>query len=185
MSAVGLPSTSASSATARSPDSAQHPDHWCRSRARSWPPRAPASSSAHMPTSRTSCPRTHTGPHVGFPGGIRTSRGFPSGQATEARRQAGRPPVAPHQSSDHTSRPISVCPRAQPCPPAPARHSRSKTKLRPPPLLTATCHIPGRAPDSRASPWPKPGSSSPPSPGPAHAAVRTRLSDVGAKPHLL
>ena len=133
-----------------------------------------------MPTSRTSCPRTHTGPHVGFPGGIRTSRGFPSGQATEARRQPGRPPVAPHQSSDHTSRPISVCPRAQPCPPAPARHSRSKTKLRPPPLLTATCHIPGRAPDSRASPWPKPGSSSPPSPGPAHAAVGTRLSDVGA-----
>ena len=119
MSAVGLPGTSASSATARSPDSAQHPDHWCRSRARSWPPRAPASSSAPMPTSRTSCPRTHTGPHVGFPGGIRTSRGFPSGHATEARRQPGLPPVAPHHSSDHTGRPISVCPQAQPCPPGP------------------------------------------------------------------
>ena len=133
--------------------------------------------------------------------GHRVPAGTPAGMS--ASRPASARPVAfrpgtrqrPDVSPDfpplpHTIRQIIQAGRS----PYVRRHSRAPrarpsltihNKAPTAPLLTATCHIPGRAPDSRASPWPKTGSSSYASPGPAHAAVGTRLSYVGAKPHIL
>ena len=151
----------------------------CRPPARSRQSRAPASPTAPRQTSGTWCPRGPTRPLVRVPPSIRTPRGFPPANPTDASPTPS--PVAPPTTSDHPGR----SPGVPKHPRAPGRRTSPTVRSRAPGSPVAT-RLPGIYPPDprtpRVPPWPTSGSSTPPSAGPAHAVARTRPFDGAAAP---